>query len=79
MMKIRAIHFVILAFPAFAIAQHLPPAIGTPTTEPVRLERPPEPPPPPRMKSNGSSGWVDAKKPRYITLSDIPRMFPPRD
>ena len=61
-----------------AHAQHSPPLIETPTTAPVKLEPPPPPPPPQAMRSNGSSGWVDTKKPNYISPADIASMFRPK-
>lgn len=62
---------VLVTAAAAAQPKHSPPSINTPTNEPVRLEMPKPPPVPHQAQSNGTSGWVDTKKPAYITPADI--------
>lgn len=72
----------LLAMAAFAANAQQQPA--PPTTEDnakvaIKAQAPRSANPPAQpVRSNGSSGWVDAKKPAHISLADIPAMFPGR-
>lgn len=73
-MKHSSLTIVLLMLAASAHAQHSKPATQTPpepaTVQPRTTQAPPRNP-------RETTGFVFTQKPRYISLADIPAMFPP--